>query len=206
MNRSVTERFGITICLFWITLTGSVAAQEITCQCDPAHTQVRFTLGDVLHTVHGSFQSKQCEIRLDPASGTLSGQIIVDATSGETGKSARDRKMHKDVLESAHYPEIVFRPDRAQGKLTVPGDSNVQVHGTFGIHGSEHEITVPVAVKLAADHWQASAHFEIPYVAWGLKNPSVLLLRVGNTVDIDLHAEGRALPTVTSQGAAEKLR
>ena len=66
----------------------------------------------------------------------------------------------------------------------------VQVHGMFGIHGAEHEITVPVVVKLEADHWTASAHFQVPYVKWGLKNPSALFLRVGDIVDIDFRAAG----------------
>ena len=66
----------------------------------------------------------------------------------------------------------------------------MQVHGIFGIHGAEHEITVPVVVNLEADHWTASAHFQIPYVKWGMKRPNALFLRVGDTVDIDFRAAG----------------
>jgi hypothetical protein len=60
----------------------------------------------------------------------------------------------------------------------------------FGIHGAEHEITVPIVVKLAADRWEASAHFQVPYVKWGLKNPSALFLRVGDIVNIDFRGAG----------------
>jgi hypothetical protein len=31
----------------------------------------------------------------------------------------------------------------------------------------------------------------MPYVKWGMKNPSTLLLRVSDQVEIDVHASGR---------------
>jgi hypothetical protein len=98
--------------------------------------------------------------------------------------------MHKEILESARYSEVTFRPDRVDGKVLAPGTSQVQVDGMFGIHGAEHEITVPAQVELASDHWSLRVHFAVPYVKWGMKDPSTFILRVGKTVDIDLHAQG----------------
>jgi polyisoprenoid-binding protein YceI len=93
-------------------------------------------------------------------------------------------------LESAKYPETVFRPDRADAKLKAQGTSTVQVHGIFNIHGTDHEITIPVQVEMAQNRWTASAHFEIPYVKWGIKNPSNFFLHVSQTVAIDIRASG----------------
>ena len=98
--------------------------------------------------------------------------------------------MHKEVLESARYSEVIFRPDRVDGKVLDLGTSMVQVHGMFGIHGAEHEITVPAQVELAPDHWTLTVHFTVPFVKWGMKDPSTFILRVEKTVDIDLHALG----------------
>jgi polyisoprenoid-binding protein YceI len=179
-----------SICLLWLGLAAAASAQEIILRCDPAHTTANLTLGDVLHTVQGAFLAKRGEIHFDPTSGAVSGEIVIDAAGGQTGNKTRDRKMHQEVLQSQRYPEISFRPDRAEGRILVPRSSILQVHGVFTIHGSEHEVTVPVAVKLGADRWEASAHFQVPYVQWGMKNPSVLFLRVGDTVEIDLHAGG----------------
>jgi polyisoprenoid-binding protein YceI len=189
------RRIATAICLLWFGLVTQAHAQELLLKCDAAKTSADFTLGDVLHTVRGAFQEKRGEIHFDPASGKVSGEIVFDATSGHSGSDARDRKMHKDVLESRRYPEISFRPDRIDGKVSASGMSTVQVHGIFGIHGTEHEITLPVAVTLAANHWEASSHFQVPYVKWGLKNPSVLFLRVGDVVDIDLRAAGNLVPS-----------
>lgn len=175
-------------------MAAPLLAQEMILRSEPQQTAADFTLSDALHTVHGSFQEKRGEIHFDPASGNVSGEIVFDATSGNSGSAGRDRKMHQNVLDSARYPEISFRLDHVEGKLSPSGDSTVQIHGMFGIHGAEHEITVPVAVKFASDHWEASAHFQVPYVKWGMKNPSILFLRVGDTVDIDFRAAGARRP------------
>jgi polyisoprenoid-binding protein YceI len=165
------------------------AAQQADYQFDPAQTSVNFTLGDVLHTVHGTFKLKQADLQVE-ADGKVSGQIVVDATSGDSGSGMRDRKMHKEVLESARYPEITFRPDRIDGPVTPSGKSSVMVHGLFNIHGADREITVPAQVETTSDHWTAAVHFTVPYQKWGMKNPSTLFLRVSDTVEIDLLAAG----------------
>ncbi len=165
-------------------------AQEATLNFVPAQTTVDFTLGDVLHTVHGSFRLKAGQVRFDPATNSISGEIVVDAPSGNSGSTGRDRKMHKEILQSARYSEVTFRPDRVDGKVLATGRSAVQVHGMFGILGAEHEITVPAQVELAPDHWSLTVHFAVPYVKWGMKDPSTFILRVEKTVDIDLSAQG----------------
>lgn len=165
-------------------------AQEATLNFVPAQTTINFTLGDVLHTVHGSFNLKSGQIHFVPASSAISGEIVVDATSGSSGSGARDRKMHKEILESARYSEVTFLPDRVEGKVQTAGASTVQVHGMFGIHGAEHEITVPAQIELTPDRWSLTVHFSVPYVTWGMKDPSTFILRVEKTVGIDLHAQG----------------
>lgn len=137
-------------------------AQEATLNFVPAQTTINFTLGDVLHTVHGSFNLKSGQIRFIPANNSISGEIVVDATSGNSGSGARDRKMHKDILESARYPEVTFLADRVEGDVLTVGTSTVQVHGLFGIHGAEHEVTVPAQIEFAPDHWSLAANFTVP--------------------------------------------
>jgi polyisoprenoid-binding protein YceI len=178
------------VLLVFLGWTIAAGAQPITLLCNPAQTTAKFTLGDVLHTVHGDFKVKSCELHFDPASSKIDGTMVFDAASGQSGSVGRDRKMHKEVLESARYPEISFRPDRVDGNIAPTGVSPVRIHGMFAIHGAEHEMTSPVEVKFDSGHWTASAHFPVPYAKWGMKNPSVFLLRVGDTVDIELQAGG----------------
>jgi polyisoprenoid-binding protein YceI len=181
-----------TIAILW--LTGVTPAQtqprEISLGLVPAKTSVNFTLGDVLHTVHGSFNLKSGIVHFDPATSRISGEILVDAASGHSGSEGRDKKMHSEVLESARYPDIGFRPDRVDGRVATIGASVVQVHGMFVIHGAEHEITIPVRLEMSPDHWTATSNFAVPYVKWGMKNPSTFVLRVDQSVDIDIQASG----------------
>lgn len=166
------------------------AAQHTILKLDPSKTSIQFTLDASLHSVHGNFQAQQGEMRLDPASGAVSGEIVVDARSGRTGNGMRDRKMHTDVLESVQYPEISFRPDRVTGAIAPRGKSSVKVHGVFRIHGTDREIEVPAEVNLSETSWTANVHFTIPYAKWGMRNPSTLFLRVSDSVAIDLAAAG----------------
>ncbi len=158
----------------------------------PSQTTVTFTLGDVMHTVHGAFALKRGKVTYNPSTGEISGEVVVDAATGHTGIGMRDRKMHKEVLESAKYPEIIFRPDRIDGRVGMHGISNVQVHGSFTIHGSDHELTIPIQVEVGPDHWTASGHFVVPYAKWGMKNPSTFVLRVSESVAIDVHTSGQS--------------
>ena len=163
-------------------------AAEITLELNPARTNVTWTLGSVLHTVHGTFRMTRGTIRFDPATALASGEMIVDAASGESGSGARDGRMHKNVLESAKYPVITFRPDRVDGAVNFDGDSQVQVHGSLGIHGAEHELTVPAKVHVSNSQMNVTLDFSVPYVKWGMKDPSTLFLKVKDTVEIEVRA------------------
>lgn len=196
LNRRLVTQGSRFLALLTLTIL-CAAAQQSNLQVDPARTSVNFTLGDVLHTVRGTFQLKRGALQLDLSAGKLTGEIVVDAKSGASGSGSRDRKMHREVLESEKYPEISFRPDRFEGQVAVAGKSSVKVHGMFGIHGVEREITVPAEVEMSTDHWTATVHFTVPYEKWGMKNPSTLFLRVNDSVEIDLTAAGSAVQSGT---------
>jgi polyisoprenoid-binding protein YceI len=165
-------------------------AHEVELKFDPAQSSAAISLTGNFHTVEGAFTLKHGAVKYDPATGKAGGEIVFDATSGKTGNDGRDRKMHKEVLESARFPEISFRPDRADGTLAGSGDSTLQVHGMFSIHGADHELTIPVTVHFESSNWTAKAAFQVPYAKWGMKNPSVLFLRVAGFVDVQFVAAG----------------
>jgi polyisoprenoid-binding protein YceI len=168
----------------------------ITLNLDPAQSKLTWTLGSTLHTVHGKFNLKSGVLKFDPVSGSASGEFIAYATSGESGNDGRDKKMHNEILESARFPDIIFRPTKIDGKVSKAGTCDVQLAGKFFLHGSEHEITVPVHAELTSNHWKGSAKFSVPYIAWGLKSPNTFLLKADPAVEIELELSG------TLQGAA----
>lgn len=158
------------------------------------NTKITWTLGDVLHTVHGTFQLKCGDMHFDTDTGKASGAVVVEAASGESGNGSRDSRMHKNVLESAKYPEISFAPDQMEGSVNLSGKSSLKLHGTMKIHGAPHEITAPAEVTVKNGQVNADLKFDLPYVAWGLKDPSTFLLKVSKTVEIEMQAVGRISP------------
>lgn len=186
----------LLIVLAVFSLAPSLRAQQTVVTFDPAATQVTFTLGATMHTVEGSFKLKSGEIRFDPSTGNASGSLVVDATSGNTDNTSRDQNMHRKVLESAKFPEIIFTPDHVTGSIAPQGTSNVQLSGRFQLLGQEHPMTLAVSVEpgLNGGPWHMSTKFAVPYVEWGLKNPSTFVLRVRNTVDLEINAEAYVMP------------
>jgi polyisoprenoid-binding protein YceI len=175
-------------------LVAPAFCSDYSLQLTPANTRIEWTLPDVLHTIHGTFELRRGSIRFDPDSGSASGEVVVDTTSGDTGGAARDMRMHKSVLQSSTYPETVFTPDHIDGKLSIPGTSNLKLHGMFKLHGAGHELTMDIQTKAEQNRLTAEITFDVPYVAWGLKNPSNLILKVAKTVQVAIHATAALEP------------
>jgi polyisoprenoid-binding protein YceI len=195
-NVRSTLRHKLILPTMLLLLLGSAAAQDLLLQPDLSRSSVKFTLGAALHSVHGSFRMKSGSVRASSNPAKISGEIIVDSKSGETGNGMRDRKMHQEVLESDRFPEITFRPEHVDGSLAVHGASSLNLRGVFRVHGSDHEITFPAEVEIDGNLWHASANFTIPYAKWGIKNPSTFFLHVSDEVQIEINLTG----TLTIEG------
>ena len=178
------------ICLLAILGGPALQAQQLSIDLDASTTRITFILGDVLHTVRGTFHLKRGHVSFDPATGTIRGDVIVDAGSGNSGSGARDKRMTRDILEAPRYPEIRFTPTKVAGPISALSTSKVDVTGAFQIHGQAHEITIPMEVQMSQDEITATGKFIVPYVAWGMKNPSNFLLKVNDKVEIDVTAVG----------------
>jgi len=181
-------------CLFGASLISVLMAADgglSEVSLDPAKTQIKWELDGTVHNIHGTFKLRQCHLSFDPRTGIASGEVVVDAKSGESAENARDRRMHHEVLESEKYPEIRFVPQRVDGKLATEGMSSIRISGTFEIHGGNRAITVPADVRVDGNQVSGIVRFEIPYVQWGMKDPSTFLLRVDKTVKIEMDATGR---------------
>jgi polyisoprenoid-binding protein YceI len=154
----------------------------------PAQTSIHWTLGATMHTVHGTFKLNSGSLRIDPATGEASGRIVIDATSGESGDSSRDRRMHGEILESGSFPEITYRPTHVSGPINFATGGDVTVDGTFRLHGADHPLQLVVHLRPEGSAAKLSTHFSIPFVAWGLKDPSTFVFRTEKQVTVDVDA------------------
>jgi len=167
-----------------------VRAAEWRVDLDPGRTQVTFTLKATLHTVDGTAQLASGSLVIDPETGAVVGEIVIDAASADTGNNGRDRKMHGKVLHSKDHPRIVFRPNHVNGTLTAGSNTGVTLVGDFELLGKPHQISVPLDIRIDGSHFEAVVEFSVPYVEWGLEDPSTFVLRVAKEVQVQVITEG----------------
>jgi polyisoprenoid-binding protein YceI len=174
-----------------VAIPAAALAQHQTFVVNPEASEVKMTLKTTHEVVNGTFHIQSGSIEFDPGSPGMSGSVVVLAASGKTGNSSRDKKMYKDVLEVEQHATVSFEPKSYAGALAASGDSTIQITGIFTLLGTPHEITVPALVHLEGTTASVRAHFVVPYVQWGLKNPSFLIWKADNDVAIDLSLSGR---------------
>ena len=176
---------------FAIALPACLTAQEAAFQLDPAQTQIQFTLPGAIRAVHGTFKLKSGTVRFNLATGKAGGSIDVDLTSEESDNVSMDRKIQGEVLDVRKFPEATFVPAQVDGRLEAQGESALQLSGTFKLHEIEHDFNIATTLTRNGDQYTATAHFLIPYVEWGMRNPGGVIMRVGNLVDINIKTVGR---------------
>jgi polyisoprenoid-binding protein YceI len=190
---SARESVGMLLALAAVlALAPSLSAQQYVATLDAAQTKIEYSVDSSLHTVHGTFTLKNGEIHFDPGSGKASGRIVVDATSGDSGNKSRDKKMHQEILESKKYPEIVFTPQQVSGTFNPHAASQLEISGIFQLRGQDHPLTATISVEPPEEAVAHSrVHFTIPYIKWGLKDPSTWLLHASETVNLEIQATAK---------------
>jgi polyisoprenoid-binding protein YceI len=177
-----------------LLIASAAFAQHQTFTVTPDSSQVAFALGGNGHHVNGTFHVQSGTVDFDPGAKKISGSVVVAAGSGNSGEPSRDKKMNSEVLDVAHYSEVTFAPTSYQGTIAASGDSTIQLTGTFTLLGTPHDLTVPMQIHIDGRNLTAKTHFTVPYVQWGLKDPSVFILKVAKEVDIDLTLAGNVTP------------
>jgi polyisoprenoid-binding protein YceI len=175
-----------------------VFAQSKTLTVKPDQSEVVFSLGDVLHSVHGTFHVESGSVQFELNSPQMTGSVVVAAGSGKSGNDTRDHRMSADVLNAPQFAEVTFNPKHLNGSISATGDSTVQVDGVFTLHGTPHDLTVPMQIHIEGESCTAKTHFTIPYVKLGLKDPSTFLLHVSKEVNMDITFVGQ-LSAMTAQ-------
>ena len=168
----------------------TAGAQHQTFVVHPDASEVRMTLKTTHELVSGTFHIQSGSIEFDRGSLKMSGSVVVLAGSGKTGNDSRDKRMNKEILQVEQHATVSFEPKSYTGVISPSGDSTIQVTGIFTLLGMPHQITIPMLVHLEGATASAKAHFVVPYVQWGLKNPSFLIWKAENDVAIDLSLVG----------------
>jgi YceI-like domain len=166
-------------------------AQHQTFAVNPDASEVKMKLNTTHEVVDGTFHIQSGSINFDRTASHLSGIVIVAAGSGKTGNDSRDKKMNKDILKVDQFATVSFAPKAYNGTIAASGDSAIQVSGVFTLLGTAHDLTIPMQIHRDGSKATARAQFVVPYVQWGLKNPSFMFWKADNDVAIDLNLVGQ---------------
>ena len=140
--------------------------------------------------VNGTFHVQSGAIEFDRSARRISGIVVVAAGSGKTGNGSRDKKMNKDILKVDQFTTVSFAPKAYTGAIAASGDSTIQVSGVFTLLGTPHDVTIPIRIHMDGLKATAKGHLLVPYVQWGLKNPSFLIWKTEDNVDVDIDLVG----------------
>src|SRR4051812_35286240 len=171
-------------------LFSAAAVAQQHYKVDPAASEVHFNLGASDGPVNGTFRATSGEFTLDPSTGAMTGAISVDAGSGDSGNKKRDKKMSNDQMKAQTYAAVTFAPSKFSAKLNDTGDSAGQVDGTFTLIGQPHPLSVPMNVHMENGRFTATGEFTVPFVNWGVKDPSFMMFKVENQVKVQLKLTG----------------
>ncbi len=171
-------------------LAQTALAQHQTFAANPDASEVKMTLKTNHEIVTGLFRVQSGSIEFDRKEPKMSGSVVIVAGSGKTGNDSRDKKMNKDILKVDQYTTVSFVPKTYTGTIVPEGDSTIQVSGVLTLLGTPHDLTIPMQVHLEGSKAAAKAHFVIPYVQWGLKNPSFMIWKAENEVAMDMSLVG----------------
>lgn len=174
-----------------VLLAPAALAQHQTFTVNPDVSEIKMTLNTTHEVVKGTFHIQSGSIEFDRGSSKMSGLVVVLAGSGKTGNNSRDKKMNKDTLKVDQYTTVSFAPKTYTGTIAASGDSTIQVSGVFTLLGNPHDLTIPMQIHMDGSKATARAHFVVPYVQWGLKNPSFMFWKAENDVAIDLNLVGQ---------------
>ena len=174
-----------------VILAPSALAQHETFAVNPDASEVRMTLNTTHEVVNGTFHIQSGLINFDRTAAHISGTVIVAAASGKTGNYSRDKKMNQDILKVGQFATVSFAPKTYTGTIAASGDSTIQVSGVFTLLDTPHDLTIPMQIHIDGSKATATAQFVVPYVHWGLKNPSFLIWKAENDVAIDLNLVGQ---------------
>ena len=180
-----------TVFALAVLLAPVALPQQQTFVANPDASEVKMTLKTTREVVNGTFHIQSGSLQFDRSAAKISGSVVVLAGSGKTGNGLRDKKMNKDILEVEQHATVSFEPKSYAGTIASSGDSAIQVTGILTLLGTPHDITIPILVHLEGTTATAKAHFVVPYIQWGLKDPSFLFWKADKDVAIDLFLTGR---------------
>ena len=120
--------------------------------------------------------------------------IVIQAGTLKTDNDRRDRYVREQTLQTAMYPEIIFRPTSAEGLPSPLSEAGGEVEFTLSGDLTIRDQTRPVTWDVTAafgDSIIGLAVIDINFEQFGMDKPSVaVVVSVGDTIRLELDFVG----------------
>ena len=120
--------------------------------------------------------------------------IVIQAGTLKTDNDRRDRYVREQTLQTANYPEIIFRPTSAEGLPSPLSEAGGEVEFTLSGDLTIRDQTRPVTWDVTAefgDGITGLAAIDIDFEQFGMDKPSVaVVVSVGDTIRLELDFVG----------------
>lgn len=138
----------------------------------------------------GGIPGARLELKIDTRS-----MAVLDAEVSDGDRAKITRSMHEEVLESAKYPEAVFRSTGLTGLTELrDGEVRFQLGGDLTLHGQTRPITLPVVVRRTPGLLKATGRYVLRQTDYGIRPYSTAggAIKVKNEVVIDFQITARS--------------
>ena len=120
--------------------------------------------------------------------------IVIQAGTLKTDNDRRDRYVREQTLQTANYPEIIFRPTSAEGLPSPLSEASGEVEFTLSGDLTIRDQTRPVTWDVTAefgDSITGLAVIDINFEQFGMDKPRVaVVVSVGDTIRLELDFVG----------------
>ena len=167
---------------------------------DPDKSTISFLLKGNVHDTHGSVIKFSLKVfaLLDSEGLLIKPEVSlkINAHNLDTKHTGINKRMKKKFLEVEKYPDIIFSstgfkpgPEAFQPlRLATRGQPlRFDLAGDLTIHGTTNSIVLKVTAFQQDNQLVTEGHTTISLKDFGIKNPSLLFMRVSDQVTIDFH-------------------
>jgi polyisoprenoid-binding protein YceI len=181
-----------------LLMVESVCAAELHLQIDPQQSQISTSVADPLGRlreagdIQATFRIKSGSIDGDPQHPHETGhvQLVIDATTFDSGNTHRDNVVLGTALNTAQYQTISFESTSIEDvQIDAPGKmGHAVVVGNLTLHGTTRILRVPADVALDSDGiLRADGETSFDYRDFGIQVPRLLAFPAGHDVTIHFH-------------------
>jgi len=206
-----------------VLLASALAAWVALSPAHPALAQVTFHFDDPrggnlvefqskapLETFEGKTSQLTGSITLDPADiSSMSGQLVVDLASFDTGLGLRNTHMREQVLHTNEYPraQLVISSVRHEGPAALHDGQplRVKLGADLTLHGQTRPVVVDVVATLRqasaetakrgpGDLLEVQARFAVKLSEFGMERPKMLVMKVADEIKLSVKATATSAP------------